>query len=192
MTCWLGNHDCDAALFSKPSYVTRLARKTDAAELAELVIANKAFQKPYEPYREPSYYSEAGQRFFIERQLEQHAAGTALPLLITDDDRIVGRITLSGVVRGPMQSGTVGYWVSEADNARGLATLALHEMLHSAFDTMQLHRVEAGTLTDNLRSQRVLEHNGFARYGFAPRYLYIDGDWRDHILFQRINSSWTA
>lgn len=192
MTCWLGNEDCDGARFANPTHVTRLARKTDAAELAALVNVNRVFQKPYEPYRDAAYYSESGQRFFVERQLEQYQAGAALPLLIIDDDRIVGRITLSNVVRGPMQSATVGYWVSEAENSRGLASHALHEMLHKAFDDMRLHRIEAGTLLDNVRSQQVLEHNNFVRYGTAPEYLYIDGAWRDHALFQRINHAWSS
>jgi ribosomal-protein-alanine N-acetyltransferase len=55
-----------------------------------------------------------------------------------------------------------------------------------AFGPAGLHRLEAGTLTDNIASQRVLERNGFERIGLAPRYLHIAGRWRDHILFQRI------
>lgn len=46
--------------------------------------------------------------------------------------------------------------------------------------------MEAGTLVDNLASQRVLTKAGFERFGLAPRYLHIDGAWRDHRLFQRL------
>src|SRR6476646_10044040 len=45
---------------------------------------------------------------------------------------------------------------------------------------------EAGTLVDNVASQRVLEKNGFERIGLARAYLRIAGAWRDHILFQRV------
>jgi ribosomal-protein-alanine N-acetyltransferase len=54
---------------------------------------------------------------------------------------------------------------------------------------LRLHRAEAGTLVHNIGSQRVLERNGFARYGLAPKYLRIAGRWQDHVLFQRINES---
>jgi ribosomal-protein-alanine N-acetyltransferase len=49
-----------------------------------------------------------------------------------------------------------------------------------------LHRLEAGTLPDNFASQRVLEKNGFERFGLARRFLLIAGEWRDHVLFERI------
>jgi ribosomal-protein-alanine N-acetyltransferase len=49
-----------------------------------------------------------------------------------------------------------------------------------------MHRLEAGTLVDNVASQRVLEKNGFERIGLARAYLRIAGAWRDHILFQRV------
>jgi ribosomal-protein-alanine N-acetyltransferase len=29
----------------------------------------------------------------------------------------------------------------------------------------------------------VVEKLGLAEYGYAPRYLHIDGDWRDHRLY---------
>jgi [ribosomal protein S5]-alanine N-acetyltransferase len=105
---------------------------------------------------------------------------------ILDSDAIAGTISLSNVVRGAFQNANVGYWVDRARNGRGLATRALAAMVDEAFGDLALHRLEAGTLVDNVASQRVLEKNGFERIGLARRYLYIGGDWRDHVLFQRI------
>ncbi|MER6104301.1 GNAT family protein [Streptomyces sp. NPDC001832] len=45
---------------------------------------------------------------------------------------------------------------------------------------------EQGQRPDNVASQRVLAKCGFEQYGMAPRYLHINGEWRDHRLFQRI------
>ena len=58
--------------------------------------------------------------------------------------------------------------------------------LTHAFKKLGLHRVQAETLLDNTPSQRVLERNGFVRYGLAPKYLNIAGRWQDHIMFQRL------
>ena len=39
---------------------------------------------------------------------------------------------------------------------------------------------------ENTASQRVLAKCGFEQFGFAPKYLHINGAWRDHRMFQRI------
>jgi ribosomal-protein-alanine N-acetyltransferase len=59
-------------------------------------------------------------------------------------------------------------------------------VVRQGFEGLGLHRVEAGTLLSNTRSQAVLERNGFVRFGLAPRYLPIAGEWQDHLLFQRL------
>jgi ribosomal-protein-alanine N-acetyltransferase len=105
---------------------------------------------------------------------------------IIDDGAIAGTVSLSNVVWGPFCSANVGYWVDRARNGRGLATRAVGEIVEVAFGEVGLHRLEAGTLVDNVASQRVLEKNGFERIGIARRYLKIAGDWRDHVLFQRV------
>jgi len=77
--------------------------------------------------------------------------------------------------------------VAQARNGRGIATTAVKLVVREAFMVLGLHRVEAGTLVDNVASQRVLEKAGFERIGLARRYLHIAGAWRDHILFQRLS-----
>jgi len=165
---------------------TRLVATSDAPELAALLAANRKFLAPYEPFRPEEFYTAEGQRTHLEDVLRTTTAGTALPHVIVDDGRIVGRITLTGIIRGPFLSADLGYWVAEPANGRGVASAAVARILRIAFDELGLHRVEAGTLVHNAASQRVLQRNGFRRYGLAPRYLRIDGEWRDHILFQRL------
>jgi [ribosomal protein S5]-alanine N-acetyltransferase len=94
-------------------------------------------------------------------------------------------ISLTNLVYGPLCSANVGYWVDERQNGKGLATRAVAAIVGVAFAELDLHRVEAGTLVENVASQRVLEKNGFERIGIAHRYLKIAGEWRDHVLYQR-------
>ena len=56
-----------------------------------------------------------------------------------------------------------------------------------AFGELGLHRIEAGTVPHNVRSRAVLERNGFVRFGYAPAYLKIAGEWRDHVLYQALS-----
>ncbi|BBH64443.1 ribosomal-protein-alanine N-acetyltransferase [Actinoplanes sp. OR16] len=156
----------------------------DAAELAALLTENRDYLAPWDPIRDESYYTEDGQRQIITDLLR---AGTSIPYAIVQDREIVGRINLNNIVRGPFLSASLGYWVAESAAGRGLASAAVAAVVEKAFGEHGLHRVEAGTLTHNVRSQRVLERNGFTRFGLAPRYLRIAGRWQDHYLFQRLN-----
>jgi ribosomal-protein-alanine N-acetyltransferase len=167
--------------------VTRLITVGDAPVLAELQQANREFLAPWSPERAPAHFTVDGQRRAIADALAQHEKGTALPHVIVCDGAPVGRVTLSDIRRGPSQSCHVGYWLSQSHNGRGLATAAVGEILDIAFGELGLHRVEAGTMPSNVRSRAVLERNGFVRYGFAPAYLKIAGEWQDHVLYQALD-----
>jgi [ribosomal protein S5]-alanine N-acetyltransferase len=158
--------------------VIRPLELDDARELAALVVENRSFLVPFEPEREERFYTVDGQREWIANDALRAFA-------ILDGDRIAGAVTMSNIVRGPLQSANLGYWVAERLGGRGLATAAVGEAADVAFGELGLHRLEAGTLVDNVPSQRVLEKNGFEPIGLARRYLRIAGEWRDHLLFQR-------
>ena len=167
---------------------TRLLDPADALPLLEIAREDADFFAPWEPAHDDSWLTEATQLAVIEEKLELHRLGLAVPHVVLDDEgAVIGRITLNNVVRGAFQSCSVGYFVRSAANGRGHATAAVRRMLAIAFGELGLHRVEAGTLVHNVRSQRVLENNGFVRFGLAPQYLRIQGRWQDHVLFQVIN-----
>jgi ribosomal-protein-alanine N-acetyltransferase len=169
---------------------TRLATVEDAPDLFELLRRNRAFLSPWEPARTDDYFTPEGQERVIGDALDLHRQGSCVPHVIVDDQgHLVGRITLNHIIRGPLQSCSVGYWVGEFDNGRGLATEAVGRVVRIAFEQMGLHRVQAETLLRNVASQRVLERNGFMRYGMAPAYLHIAGQWRDTYLYQLVNET---
>jgi ribosomal-protein-alanine N-acetyltransferase len=168
--------------------VTRLITPDDALALAKLVRANRDFLAPWEPAHGEGYFTEAGQLAEVRSALIQYRQGVKLPhVILAQSGAVAGRINLNTIVRGAFQSGSLGYWVSAAENGRGLATAAVRDMVQLAFGHLDLHRVEAGTLRHNVGSQRVLVRNGFVQFGLAPSYLKIAGRWQDHVLYQRLN-----
>ena len=149
----------------------------DAAELARLLVANREAHRPYVPDRRDAFFEVESQRKRLEAV--EHLYG------ILDEGRLAGVVEISNVTRGPFQSATLGYWVDDARRGRGLASRAVGAAVELAFGALELHRLEAATLLDNVASQRVLEKNAFTRIGLAPGYLRIAGAWRDHVLYQR-------
>jgi len=166
---------------------TRPIAVNDAEQLVALLGRNREFLSPWQPVREPEFFTLDGQREAIKGMLRELERGVTIPHVIVNHDRIVGRVTLSNIVRGPFQSCTIGYWVSADAGGQGHATAAVAQMSGIAFGDLTLHRIEAGTLPSNTGSQRVLEHNGFERIGVARAYLKIAGRWQDHILYQLLD-----
>lgn len=118
------------------------------------------------------------------RQL--HAAarqGRALPFAVDYGTRFVGQLTVNNIVRGSAQFASIGYWVDQEYAGRGIIPRAVALAIDHCFFTVGLHRVEIAIRPENTASLRVVEKLGVPEYGFAPRYLHIDGEWRDHRLF---------
>jgi len=162
--------------------VIRLLGADDAEELAAVYRANRDFLRPFEPARDEAFFTVERQRERIEQSLE----GDRWMWGIVEDGAIAGMIALNDVLRGALQLANVGYWVARQHNGRGLASAALAEVVEFAFGEAQLHRLEAGTQPDNVASQRVLERNGFTKFGYARKLLLVEGEWRDHVLFERV------
>ncbi|HYI32037.1 MAG TPA: GNAT family protein [Glaciibacter sp.] len=115
----------------------------------------------------------------IAGRLVANEAGEGYPYGLFVGDAVVGRFNLAGIVRGPFQNGSLGYWVDSAYAGRGLATAAVNAIVETARDDLGLHRIEASTLLHNVGYQRVLLNAGFEQIGLAPRYLQIAGAWQD-------------
>jgi ribosomal-protein-alanine N-acetyltransferase len=168
---------------------TRLLEPDDAPALAELLRASRDFLAPWEPVRRDDYFTVDGQRAVVRDALARYGQGTMLPhVILNGSGAVTGRVNVNDMVRGAFQSGNLGYWVSAADNGRGLATAAVRHIIDVSFGELGLHRLQAGTLLHNVGSQRVLERNGFVRFGMAPAYIRIAGQWQDHFLYQLVRS----
>ena len=93
---------------------------------------------------------------------------------------LVGYTNINNIVRGALQSGYLGYAAFAGHAGRGLMTSGLRDVLGRAFGELGLHRVEANIQPGNTPSIALVQRLGFAKEGFSPRYLRVDGDWRDH------------
>ncbi|MEV0385991.1 GNAT family N-acetyltransferase [Nonomuraea sp. NPDC050643] len=166
--------------------VLRPVTERDTEALVDAYIRNRDHLRRWEPSRPAEFFTHAGQAERLKSLLEQQARGGAVAWVLADGERVVGRMTLSTIVRGPFLSADLGYWLDAGYTGRGLATQGVRAVCRMADQELGLHRIAASTLLDNVASQTVLRKAGFEPYGLAPRYLAIDGKWQDHRLFQRI------
>jgi [ribosomal protein S5]-alanine N-acetyltransferase len=110
-------------------------------------------------------------------------AGRMLPLVALLDDRLVGQVTVSGIVWGSLRSGQIGYWVDRAVAGRGVMPTAVAMIVDHCLFNLGMHRLEVNIRPENTASLRVVEKLGFRPEGVRRRYLHIDGAWRDHATF---------
>jgi len=114
--------------------------------------------------------------------------GTAYPLFLfsRENRNLLGAITLDNIRRGPAQSATTGYWIGEKYARSGYMREAIKAVVHYAFNTLDLSRIEAGCLPENTPSRRLLESCGYKYEGVAQSYLQINGRWRNHVLYANL------
>jgi len=173
-----------------PRLVLRPPRPVDVGELRRVLRHNHAHLGPWNPAprpgEDPTSITEVSN--LILRQRREWKTGRAfvfMASLRSAPSRFVGKIALSGVLRGAMHGAYLGYWMDRDHEGQGLCTEAIRAVLDFAFGPAELHRVQAAIMPRNAKSLRVIEKLGFRREGYAERYLQIAGTWEDHILFAR-------
>lgn len=147
------------------------------------------FLRPFEPSWTRDELKRSAFRMRIRRQEAEINSGRGLPWFLFErgcDERLLGGLTLSNIRRGVSQTATLGYWMGRPFAGRGYMKEAVEAVCHCAFHDHKLHRIEAATVIENQRSQRLLLSCGFQQEGLARGYLKICGEWRDHLLFARL------
>lgn len=165
---------------------------SDAASLATFYRRNRDHMRTGSPRRAESFYTVTGQETAIRHAQADQEASRGFFWLIEDNAQVLGLLHLNSVVYGAFRSASIAYTVDHQHTGQGIATSAVHWATNYAFTTLGLHRLQDETLVSNHASQAVLSKCGFTQYGLAPKYLYIDGSWQDHALYQLINTAPTG
>jgi ribosomal-protein-alanine N-acetyltransferase len=128
-------------------------------------------------------------RFFqmVNFNNREGRAGRAVSLIIWYQGQLVGQITMGGITYGASRGAHIGYWIDSAHANQGITTKAVEMMTNYGLDVLHLHRIEINLRPENVASRRVAEKVGYHLEGERPRFLHIDGQWRDHLCFVREN-----
>ena len=156
----------------------------DAAAWRDVRARNVEWLRPWEATVPVGDHS--GPRTFrgLVRDLRRQAReGRALPFAVTVDGSFAGQLTVTNITAGSARWGQIGYWIDKGHAGQGVMPTAVALAVDYCLFELGLHRIEVAIRPENAASLRVVEKLGFTRIGLAPRYLHIDGDWRDHLLF---------
>lgn len=156
----------------------------DAGPLLALTLSNRDF---YRPWVVPPYNARAFQQY-----LERIAEGRDAGFLVLDraERQLQGVVNLNEITRRGMDTASLGYYGRSDMGGRGYIREAVACALDHAFGDLGLHRVEANIQPDNARSRALVRALGFRQEGFSPRFMRIDGAWRDHERWAVLAEDW--
>jgi ribosomal-protein-alanine N-acetyltransferase len=171
------------ATLTEGSIVLRPLRQRDSRDWRTVRARNAEWLRPWEATSpDPATDAPPTYSAMVRRLRNEAREGRTMPFVITFGDRLVGQLTVGGISWGSLRSVNIGYWVDQRVAGRGIMPTAVAMATDHCFD-IGLHRVEINIRPENLASRRVVEKLGFRSEGLRPRYLHIDGDWRDHLSF---------
>jgi ribosomal-protein-alanine N-acetyltransferase len=160
-----------------------------AADAGAFIAAVRSSRTLHHPWIAPPDTHERFAAYLQRTARDDHAA-----FLIRHEScgELVGYVTVSNMVRGAFQSAYLGYGAFASHAGRGLMTEGLRAVIDASFRDLDLHRLEANIQPGNERSLALVQRLGFTREGFSPRYLRVDGAWRDHERWALRSEQWTA
>jgi [ribosomal protein S5]-alanine N-acetyltransferase len=163
----------------------RYPEMADYPQWAALRGGSRDFLSPWEPTWAADELTRAAFRRRLRRYQREIRNDLAYPFFVfrKSDGILMGGCTLTNVRRGVTQSAAIGYWIGAPYARQGYMHAALRAVQPFVFELLGLHRLEAACIPENEASRKLLLKVGFREEGRARRYLQINGEWRDHILF---------
>jgi len=122
----------------------------------------------------------------IEKQLEKLGSERMWFLILKKDGSKIGFLGMGSGVFGWQ----IGYVLIPSERGKGYCTEAVQLAVDYLFMSKDIVRVQAGTFTDNVASQRVLEKAGFQREGTIRKGMFAWGSWVDLYIYGILKEDW--
>ncbi len=164
----------------------RILPDTAAEQTLQFYLDNKEVFEQYEADRSPNFYTIEYQKTLLHCEYNLAVKQAAARFWVYEQDsplRIVGTVSLQDIRRGFYQTCSLGYKFDQAIWRRGYAKESIAKCIWIAFEEMNLHRIEALTLPENIPSRKLLDGLGFAWEGTKRQSVKLHGIWRDHEVY---------
>ena len=163
-------------------------RPLEAKDGPAFLKAMQESQSLHHPWVKPPTTVQQFQDYLVKYQQANNRSYIVLDV----HENIVGVYNLNDIVQGVFQSAYLGYFAVLKAAQQGYMSAGLKLILKEAFTNLGLHRLEANIQPNNQRSIYLVAKNGFRKEGYSPRYLYVDGEWRDHERWAITYEDWLS
>lgn len=155
------------------------------ARQAEFITAMRQSQTLHHPWLNAPCDTASFTHYLQKyQQSERHISYWVLA-----NQKIAGVINLNEIVRGLFQNAFMSYFAVAEFAGQGILKQGMQQVIQQAFTQHQLHRLEANIQPGNHPSIALVRRCGFQKEGYSPKYLKINGQWRDHERWALLNPS---
>jgi len=166
------------AVYAKGARVSLIAPASN--HMDEFLIKATASKELHVDWTQPPH-NKKDFLTYLERLTKDNQFGAFIKLNKTNE--LIGVININEIVKGAFKSGYLGYYIFSGFEKQGLMAEALGLLINYAFDSMQLHRLEANIQPGNINSLLLIQKCGFVKEGFSKKYLQINDQWQDHVRY---------
>lgn len=159
----------------------KLLKPRHAEALFTLVDRSRAHLEQWLPW--VNFTQEVrNSREFIESTMKQFGENNGFQAGIWYKGELAGVIGLHGI-NWANKSTSIGYWLGEEFQGKGLMTSACQAIINYCFDELGLKRIEIRAATGNYKSQAIPERLGFEKEGCVRSAEYLYDKYVDHYIF---------
>lgn len=139
----------------------------------------------------PAHRTVADSVDFIRHALERYEAGGVAPwgMVLKPSGQLIGTCDYTRWL--PQHAcAEIGYALSRAYWGQGLAPEAVGALIRFGFSRMQLNRIQAMCMAQNLASERVMQKVGMQYEGTLRQYLLVKGNYCDLKVYSLLRTEW--
>ncbi len=162
----------------------------DAEAVFRAADRNRVYLRQWLPWVDQTRSAE-DVRGFIQRALEQYHANEGPNTGIWIEGELAGSLGCHRI-DWPNRSCSIGYWIDEGRQRRGIITRCCTVLLDYLFDEAGLHRVVIQCGTGNARSGAVPARLGFTRESVAREAEWVNDRWVDLVVWSMLADEWRA
>ncbi|MFA9407306.1 MAG: GNAT family N-acetyltransferase [Candidatus Dadabacteria bacterium] len=165
-----------------------LISQSHADELFDLVDDNREYLKQWLPWLDNNRYFQNTIDFIKISQI-QYERNETVQFALMYKGKVAGVVGFHRI-DWLNRSTSIGYWLGEQYQGKGLITKSCSKVLDYSFGRMGLNRIEIRCATENLKSRAIPKRLGFKEEGLIREAEWLYDHFVDHVVYGMLESEW--
>ena len=158
--------------FETDRLIMRLPEDGDASVITDH-LQNPAISQTTLTIPYPYHLEDALRWISMNRNKLADKSGVTFVILLKETNELIGAIGLE--LHELHRRGEAGYWIAQSFWNKGYCTEALRGLIQFGFEALQLHKIYATHMPENVSSGKVMQKAGMKQEGILTDHYYKGG-----------------